>query len=102
MLEMLLTNAFAWTGAVGSVILLLVGYFARKYLVPYLVLARRREYARWIAAIADEVTDDLRARYPESEWLKHLDDAIDKIIQVCEISPEIARRAANAALARKP
>ncbi len=101
MLGSLLTNAVAWTGAVGSIILLLVGYFARKYLVPFLQVARHREYARWIAAIADEVTDDLRARYPENEWLQHLDEAVDKIIEVCQISGEVARRSARAAISRK-
>jgi len=101
MLETLLTNAVAWTGAVGSVILLLVGYFARKYLVPLLRVAKHQKYAKWIAGIADEVTDDLRARYPDNEWLVHLDEAIDKIIEVCDISPQIARRAAQAAVTRK-
>jgi len=101
MLESILTNALAWTGLVGSVILLVVGRLTKKYLLPYLVIGRRREYARWIALIADEVTDDLRARYPENEWLKHLDEAVDKVIELCQISAQVARRATNAALARK-
>ena len=100
-MESLLTNAVAWTGAVGSIILLVVGYFARKYLVPFLVIGKRREYARWIAVIADEVTDDLRGRYPENEWLEHLDEAVDKIIEVCHISGEIARRSVKASVSRK-
>lgn len=101
MLEMLLTNAVAWTGAVGSIILLLVGYLTRKYLVPLLQVARHRKYAKWIAGIADEVTDDLRQRYPENTWLEHLDEAVDKIIEICDISSQIAHRATRAALARK-
>ncbi len=101
MLEGLLTNVVAWTGAVGSIILLLVGYFTRKYLVPFLQVARHREYARWIAVIADEVTDDLRARYPENEWLQRLDEAVDKIIEICDVSRQIGRRATQAALSRK-
>jgi hypothetical protein len=101
MLEVLLTNGLAWGGMIGSVILILVGHLTKKYLIPFLVIGRRREYARWIAAIADEVTDDLRARYPENEWIVHLDEAVDKIIEVCQISGEVARRSARAAVSRK-
>lgn len=101
MLETLLTNGLAWGGMIGSVILILVAHVTRKYLIPFLVIGKRREYARWIAAIADEVTDDLRARYPENEWLAHLDEAVDKIIDICGISSQIGRRAAQAALSRK-
>jgi len=101
MFESIFTSVVGWTGMVGSVILLLVGHLCKKYLIPYLQIAKHREYARWIAAIADEVTDDLRARYPENEWLVHLDEAVDKIIEVCQISEEIARRSARAAVSRK-
>ncbi len=101
MIESLLTNVVAWTGVIGGVILLLVTRLTKKYLIPFLVIGKRREYARWIAAIADEVTDDLRARYPDNEWLQHLDEAVDKVIEVCDISREIGRRVTQAALARK-
>ena len=101
MLETLLTNGLAWGGMIGSVILILVAHVCRKYLIPFLVIGKRRKYAKWIAGIADEVTDDLRARYPENEWLVHLDEAVDKIIEVCQISGEIARRSARAAVSRK-
>jgi len=101
MLETIFTSVVGWTGAIGSIILLLVTHLCKKYLIPFLVVATRRQYAVYIAAIADDVTDDLRARYPDNEWLAHLDDAVDRIIEVCEISPVIARRAAQAAVARK-
>ena len=35
------------------------------------------------------------------EWLKHLDEAVDRIAEVCDISQEIALRAARAAASRK-
>jgi hypothetical protein len=70
-------------------------------LVPLLRIESNRRYAAYIAVIADEVTDELRARYPDKTWLKYLDEAVDKIIEICDIDPEIARRAALAALARK-
>jgi hypothetical protein len=101
MLETLLTNGLAWGGMIGSVILILVGHLTKKYLIPFLVIGKRRKYAKWIAGIADEVTDDLRARYPENEWLEHLDEAVDKIIEICQISTQIGRRAAQAAVSRK-
>jgi hypothetical protein len=89
MLETLLTNG------------LLVAHLSRKYLIPFLVIGKRRKYAKWIAGIADEVTDDLRMRYPENEWLEHLDEAVDKVIEVCDISREIGRRVTQAAVSRK-
>lgn len=101
MLETLLTNGLAWGGMIGSVILILVSHLTKKYLIPFLLIGRRREYARWIAIIADEATDDLRGRYPENEWIQHLDEAVDKIMEVCQISGEIARRSARASITRK-
>lgn len=101
MFETILTNIAGWLGIVGTAFLALVGYIGKKYLVPYLLVAKRREYAVWIAAIADELTDDLRSRYPNSEWVVHIDQAVDKLMQVCDIPKAIARRAANAAVARK-
>lgn len=100
-METILTNDGPWIGIIGSISLLLLTHLTRNYIIPFLQVGKRRQYARYIAAIADEVTDDLKARYPENEWLSHLDDAVDRIIEVCEISPEIARRAAHAATYRK-
>ncbi len=101
MLESIFTSVVGWTGMVGSVILMVVGYLGRKYLIPYLLVAKRREYAIWIAAIADELTDDLKARYPNNGWVNNLDAAIDKLMDICDISKVIAKRAVNAAVARK-
>ena len=101
MLETIFTSVAGWFGMVGTVILTLVGYIGKKYLIPYLVVAKRRQYAVWIAAIADEVTDDLRNRYPNNEWIVHLDAAVDRLIDVCDIEQKIARRAVNAAFGRK-
>jgi len=101
MLESIFTSVVGWTGMVGTVVLALVSYVGKKYLIPYLVVAKRRQYAFWIAAIADEVTDDLKARYPNNEWVNHLDAAIDRLIGVCDIKQVIAKRAVHAAVARK-
>ena len=89
------------TGVIGSILLLLVSYVGKRYLVPFLVVARRKQYATYIAVIADEVTDDLKARYPNNEWLGHLDSAVDRLIEVCDVDPRVAKRATNAAVGRK-
>lgn len=47
-----------------------------------------------------EITDDLKMKYPEKEWLKHLDEAVDSLISICNISSEIANRAINASASR--
>lgn len=101
MIESILTNIVGLTGMVGTVLMALVGYLGKRYLVPYLLFAKRRAYAEWIAIIADEVTDDLKQRYPTNSWLGHLDDAVDKLMDLCDIDKVVARRAVNAAAGRK-
>ena len=100
-MESIVTSTGAWVGFIGTVGLTLVTYLVKTFLLPYLKMGNRARYAQYISIIADEITDDLRARYPNSEWLEHLDEAVDRIIEVCEISPEVARRAARAAVSRK-
>jgi len=84
MIESILTNIVSLTGMVGTVLMALVGYLGKRYLIPYLLVAKRREYAVWIAKIADEVTDDLKLRYPSNSWIGHLDDAVDKLMDICK------------------
>lgn len=85
----------------GPIALALAGFLAKQYLIPYLQIGRRKRYAEFIARIADEVTDELRTRHPQNKWLKHLDEAVDTLIEIAGISPDIARRAVNASAARK-
>ncbi|MEW6015704.1 MAG: hypothetical protein AB1690_10310 [Candidatus Zixiibacteriota bacterium] len=99
--DFLLQNIFTLLGGLGTIFMALVVWFARKYLAPYLQVESRRRYAEYIAAIADEVTDDLVRKYPNNEWVKRIDEAVDKIIEICGIDSEVARRATSAALARK-
>jgi len=88
-------------GGMGALFITIVTWFAKKYLVPFLEVEKRRIYARYIASIADEITDELVQKYPDKEWLKYFDQAVDKIIEICHIDTEIARRAVSAAFARK-
>ena len=53
-----------------------------------------------IAQLADEFTDELRNKHDKG-WAKYFDEAVDKLIILLGISPEIARRAIKAAAARK-
>ena len=85
----------------GSVAMLLIGYLARKYIIPFLKVGKRRRYAEYIALIADEVTDELRAKYPDVHWVRYLDEAVDQLAAICEVSTDIARRAVIASTGRK-
>lgn len=100
-MENFLTEPTSWLGMLGSAGMIFLGHLTNKYILPFLKVGKRQTYATYIASIADEVTDDLRNRYPESEWLKHLDEGVDMVISICEISPQVARRAVNAAANRK-
>jgi hypothetical protein len=85
----------------GAVAALAVGWVANRYVIPFLQVGRRRQYATLIATLADELTDDLRETYPDRAWLDHLDEAVDRLIDILGISGEVARRAIRAAASRK-
>jgi hypothetical protein len=87
--------------ALGAILLLLLGWVAKHYLIPYLNTELRKKVAEYVLLIADEVTDQLVAKYPQNELLKWLDQAVDKITEITGVSKEVATRAAQAALARK-
>ena len=88
-------------GLLGTVAMALATYAANRYVIPFLRVGERQRYAGYIAAIADDLTDELRHKYPDREWLKHLDEAIDTLVAICGISRSVAGRALNAAAARK-
>lgn len=91
----------ALAGGVWGLLAVVVAFLAKNYLVPYLEVERHRRYAEWIAHIADEVTDDLVARYPNQRLLEFLDESVDKVMEICGIPDESARRAVKAAVIRK-
>lgn len=88
-------------GLLGSVGLTLAGYVAQRYVIPFLKIGKRQKYAELISRLADELTDELKVKYPENQWLSRLDEAVDKLIALLGIDPSIARRAINAAAGRK-
>lgn len=100
-IDFVLNNILGIAGGVGAVFMALIAWLARKYLVPFLTVEKRRRYAGYISCIADEITDDLVRRYPDKEWLVYFDEAVDKVIEICNIETEVAQRAVSAALSRK-
>jgi hypothetical protein len=99
--DFLINNVINLAGGVGAVFMALLAWLVKKYLIPFLDIERHRRYAGYIATIADEITDDLVRKYPDKRWLQFIDEAVDRVIEICDIQPEIARRAVSAALARK-
>jgi hypothetical protein len=100
-MELLFGNPTSWLGIIGTVGLTLAGYLAQRYVIPFLKIGHRQKYAQYIGAIADDLTDELRAKYPGRDWLAHLDEAVDRLIEICGVTQEIARRALRASAARK-
>jgi len=100
-MEGLFSQPGSWFSVLGSMGLILAGHAVKKYVIPFLMVGRRQHYARYIAKIADDVTDDLKGKYPDKEWLKHLDEAVDSLAAICGVGPDVARRAVNASAARK-
>jgi len=87
--------------SVGSIIVFLAGWFAKKYLLPFLNTERKRRMAKYVLLIADEVTDYFVSKYPEEKLAKWIDQAVDKIMEITGVKKEVALRACQAALARK-
>lgn len=90
-----------WLNILGSVALTLAGFVANKYIIPFLNVGRRKKYAEYIAAIAEEAIDELRTKYPDKTWLEHLQEAIEVVISITAIDADIAARAVKAAAARR-
>lgn len=87
--------------ALGAILLLFLGWAVKRYLIPFLDTELKKKMAEYVLLIADEVTDQLVAKYPQNEFLRWLDQAVDKIMEITGVSQEVATRAAQAALARK-
>jgi len=97
----LLSEPTSWLGLLSSIALIAAGHVVNRYVIPFLKVGKRQKYATYIANIADEITDDLKAAHPDNDWLKYVDDAVDKLKLICGIDDIVARRAINAAVARQ-
>ncbi len=101
---------FSWIGdiltekslaAVGTILMIYLGYLIKKEIIPFLKLKRNREIASHILLIADDVTDYFRLKFPSAHWSVWLDRAVDKIIEITGVGRNAAERAAKAAVVRK-
>ena len=87
--------------ALGTILMIYLGYFIRKELIPFLKVKRNKEMAQHVLIIADDVTDYFRLKFPQAHWSVWLDRAVDRIIDITGIGKDGARRAAQASVARK-
>lgn len=103
-------SLFSWIGeiltekslaAVGTILMIYLGYIIKKEIIPLLKLKRNREIAGYILVIADDVTDYFRLKFPSAHWSVWLDRAVDKIIEITGVGRNAAERAARAMVARK-
>jgi hypothetical protein len=103
-------SLFSWIGgiltekslaAVGTILMIYLGYIIKKEIIPLLKLKRNREIAGYILVIADDVTDYFRLKFPSAHWSVWLDRAVDKIIEITGVGRNAAERVARAAVARK-
>lgn len=87
--------------AMGTVLLIYIGYIVKRYLVPLLKARHNMEIAQHVLIIADDVTDYFRLKFPSAHWSVWLDRAVDRIMEITGINREAADRAAQASVARK-
>ena len=90
-----------FVSGMGGLVLVVLGWMVKRYLVPVLVTERTRKLAQHILLIADEVTDYFLQKYPDKDWVEWIDKAVDKIMEITGISREVADRAVRAALERR-
>jgi len=57
--------------------------------------------AEYVLLISDDVTDDMVAKYPDNKFWDIIDKSVDKIMEICGVPEEVAKRAAGASLKRK-
>ena len=100
---------FSWIGdilteksvaALGTILMIYLGYIIKKEIIPLLKIKRNRELAGYILTIADDVTDYFRLKFPSAHWSIWLDRAVDKIIEITGVGRETAGRAVRASVQR--
>ncbi|HEQ98795.1 MAG TPA: hypothetical protein ENO22_05590 [candidate division Zixibacteria bacterium] len=68
-------------GGIDNIVYVGLGLFISKFLVEWLKVGTRKRYFHWLAGLADEITDNLIASYPDSEWIDRVDGYIDFFIE---------------------
>ena len=87
--------------ALGALLMIYLGIFIKKEILPLLQVKRNREVAEYILVIADDVTDFFRLKYPSAHWSVWLDRAVDRIIEITGVGRDTADRVAKATVMRK-
>lgn len=105
-----MASVISWVGnmltekslaAIGTLLMLYLGYIIKKEILPLLQVKRNREIAEHLLVIADDVTDYFRVKFPGAHWSVWLDKAVDNIIEITGVGKDAAGRAARAAVSRK-
>lgn len=96
-----MTDPGGWLSLLGTLAVTALGYVTQRYVVPFLKVGRRQRYAEYVAAIADDAIDELRSKYPDKQWLVHLDEAVETVVRVTGLSQDVSRRSVRAAAARR-
>lgn len=92
-------HGLAVMGGVWSVIGVVVVWLAKKYLVGWLKVDKRKKYATYVVQIADEMIEAAMAKWPDEKWLAQVDKIIEDLADVCEISLEAAKRVVDSQVA---
>jgi len=95
----ILEHGLAMLGGIWSIVGVVVVWIAKKYLVPWLKVDERKKYATYIVQIADEMIEAAMAKWPGEKWLGRVDEIIEELAKVCDISLEAAKRVVNAQVA---
>ena len=94
--------------AIGLLTPVIIGFVVKegkKLLTKFIKTKEEKELFTWIAGLADDFTDQLVAKYPKNELLKHVDEIVDDFQGVIQniqpVSTKVAKRALEAAVGRK-
>jgi len=101
-----LVAPFSWAvqsaeNSIISIAFLLMVWVVKKYLVPLIGTEIKQKTAELILRIADDITDELVANYPDKKVYQYLDIAVDKLMEACGVSKEVATRVIKASFGRK-
>lgn len=100
-LEAILTWLLNQFGGLDNVVITAAVLLTARVLLPWLQTGTRMRYATHLSHLADEITDDLLARYPASEWVRALDGAVDAVLKELGVDDLSEKRMSAAKLKKK-
>lgn len=69
-----------------TLILMIFGYFAKKYLLGFVNAdPERKKIIQQFAYAIDAITDEIVLSNEKNVWLKYLDKVVDKLIESCDL-----------------